>query len=113
MTIRIQIFKDSKGEHRWRIVAKNGQTTGTSGEGFRDATDAQRAARAFVESILDLHPTSYFPPALPFERVDGDPRKPAAPEPPPAPAPAEAAKAAAKPAKAPAAPAPADDGEDA
>ena len=31
---RVEIYKDSKGEWRWRLLASNGQIIATSGEGY-------------------------------------------------------------------------------
>ena len=33
--MKIVIFKDKKGEWRWKMVAKNGRTVATSGEGYK------------------------------------------------------------------------------
>lgn len=50
----VELFRTSRllgGRWRWRVLSVNGQTTGSSAQGFRDATDADRAARAFVRSL--------------------------------------------------------------
>ena len=33
------IFKDSRGEHRWTLVASNGKTIADSGEGYKNESD--------------------------------------------------------------------------
>lgn len=38
------IYKDSGGHYRWRPVNSNGQTIGSSGEGFSSHSNAKRAA---------------------------------------------------------------------
>jgi hypothetical protein len=57
MAYRFELYKDAKGEFRWRLVATNGQTIATAGEGYKTKVSAQagidsvkkNAATAVVE----------------------------------------------------------------
>jgi len=43
MKSKLEVYKDSKGEWRWRLKASNGRVVATSGEGFkrkRSCTDS-------------------------------------------------------------------------
>ncbi len=42
--MRFVIYTDSSGEYRWKLVAGDGQTVATSGEGFASPSNATRAA---------------------------------------------------------------------
>ena len=42
--MKFVVYKDSGGNWRWRLVASNGQTVGSSGESFSSRASAQRAA---------------------------------------------------------------------
>ncbi len=35
MAAKFELYKDTKGEFRWRLVASNGQAIASSGEGFK------------------------------------------------------------------------------
>jgi uncharacterized protein len=39
--MRFKLFKDAKGQWRWRLVAANGRTVADSGEGYNNKSDAQ------------------------------------------------------------------------
>jgi uncharacterized protein YegP (UPF0339 family) len=47
MAAKFELYKDSKGEFRWRLIASNGQTIATSGEGYK----AKDSAKAGIESV--------------------------------------------------------------
>jgi len=47
MAAKFELYKDAKGEFRWRLVASNGQTIATSGEGYK----SKDSAKAGIESI--------------------------------------------------------------
>jgi uncharacterized protein YegP (UPF0339 family) len=47
MAAKFELYKDAKGEFRWRLVAANGQTIATSGEGYK----AKDSAKADIESV--------------------------------------------------------------
>ena len=44
------IYADSGGKYRWKLVASNGQTTASSGEGFASKSNARQAAERVKES---------------------------------------------------------------
>lgn len=37
--MKYKVYKDKKGEWRWRLVAANGNTLADSGEGYRNKAD--------------------------------------------------------------------------
>lgn len=37
--MRIEVYKDKKREHRWRMVATNGRIIAESGEGYKNHGD--------------------------------------------------------------------------
>lgn len=41
----LQIYRDRRGEYRWRFVAPNGNIIADSGEGYSRRASAIRAAR--------------------------------------------------------------------
>lgn len=45
--MRFEIYEDARGEWRWRLVAKNGQTVADGGEGYKKEGNARRALKAF------------------------------------------------------------------
>ena len=47
--MKFEIYADSGGNYRWRLVSSNGQTIATSGESFSSKSNATRAA----ENIRD------------------------------------------------------------
>ena len=47
MAAKFELYKDAKGEFRWRLVASNGQTIATGGEGYK----SKDKAKAGIESI--------------------------------------------------------------
>jgi uncharacterized protein YegP (UPF0339 family) len=46
--MRCELYTDTGGKHRWRMVSSNGQTTASSGESFSSAGNARTAAKSFV-----------------------------------------------------------------
>ncbi|MDP9236055.1 MAG: DUF1508 domain-containing protein [Chloroflexota bacterium] len=42
--MKFEIYADAAGKYRWRLVAGNGQTVGSSGEAFDSKPNAKRAA---------------------------------------------------------------------
>jgi len=46
-----QLYKDRKGEYRWRIVAVNGETLADSGEGYHNKQHALHAARLVFDVL--------------------------------------------------------------
>lgn len=59
--MKFQIYKDKKGETRWRLLADNNRIVAVSGEGYKNKTDARDAIelvkRAGVENIGVLEDT--------------------------------------------------------
>jgi uncharacterized protein YegP (UPF0339 family) len=47
MAVKFELFKDAKGEFRWRLIASNGQTIATGGEGYK----SKDSAKAGIESV--------------------------------------------------------------
>jgi uncharacterized protein len=47
MAAKFELYKDAKGEFRWRLVASNGQSIASSGEGYK----AKDSAIAGIESV--------------------------------------------------------------
>lgn len=45
MAARFEVFEDSAGEYRWRLVATNGEVVAQS-EGYTRKHDAERGAEA-------------------------------------------------------------------
>jgi len=42
-TLTFEVYKDAKGEFRWRLKATNGQVIGTSGDGYKAKADCTHA----------------------------------------------------------------------
>ena len=47
MAAKFELYKDTKGEFRWRLVASNGQTIATGGEGYK----SKESAKEGIESV--------------------------------------------------------------
>ena len=54
MAAKFELYKDSKGEYRWRLIASNGQTIANSGEGYK----AKDSAMNGIESVKKNAPTA-------------------------------------------------------
>ena len=54
MASKFELYKDKKGEFRWRLVASNGQTIASSGEGYTEKT----SAKAGIASVKKNAPTA-------------------------------------------------------
>lgn len=46
MAAKFELYKDSKGEYRWRLKSGNGQTIATGGEGYTSRAGAQNGIAA-------------------------------------------------------------------
>jgi uncharacterized protein YegP (UPF0339 family) len=46
--MRFEVYDDAGGGARWRLVAGNGETVATGGEGFSSRSNAKRATAAFA-----------------------------------------------------------------
>ena len=51
--LKFEAYQDNKGEYRWRVLATNGQTIGSSSEGYK--------AKADCEKAIDLVKKGFFP----------------------------------------------------
>lgn len=51
-THQITIYKDSKGEFRWRMTAKNGKVVAESGEGYKRKRTMMDTLNRMVSAIL-------------------------------------------------------------
>ena len=47
MAAKFELYKDAKGEYRWRLVAPNGQNIATAGEGYK----SKESAKEGIESV--------------------------------------------------------------
>ncbi len=54
MAGKFEVYKDAKGEFRWRLVASNGQIIATAGESYK----AKASALAGIESVKKNAPTA-------------------------------------------------------
>ena len=54
MAAKFEIYKDAKGEFRWRLIASNGQMIANGGEGYK----AKDSAKAGIESVKKNAPTA-------------------------------------------------------
>lgn len=54
MPAKFELYTDSKGEFRWRLVASNGQTIATGGEGYK----SKESAKAGIESVKKNAPAA-------------------------------------------------------
>ena len=42
--MKFKIYRDRRGEYRWRLIAANGRTVADSAEGYDSRSNARRAA---------------------------------------------------------------------
>ncbi|HSW57927.1 MAG TPA: DUF1508 domain-containing protein [Dehalococcoidales bacterium] len=54
MSARFELYKDVKGEYRWRLIATNGQTIAIGGEGFKTLASAKTG----IESVKKNAPVA-------------------------------------------------------
>lgn len=54
MAYKFELYKDAKGEFRWRMVAPNGQTIATGGEGYK----IKDSAKSGIESVKKNAPAA-------------------------------------------------------
>ena len=50
-TGKFQIYKDKKGEWRWRLVARNGRIVADSAEGYKTKWGAWKAVKTVIEIV--------------------------------------------------------------
>ena len=51
--MKVQFYIDAKGEHRWRLVARNGRTMADSGEGYTRHNGARLGFWLIARHIRD------------------------------------------------------------
>ena len=51
--LTFEVYRDAKKEFRWRLKAANGQTIGTSGQGYRDKGDCRHAIDLIQKGAAD------------------------------------------------------------
>ena len=54
MAAKFELYKDAKGEFRWRLIASNGQMIANGGEGYK----TKESAKAGIESVKKNAPTA-------------------------------------------------------
>lgn len=54
MAAKFEMYKDKKGEIRWRLIASNGQMIANSGEGYKTKKSAQNG----IESVKKNAPAA-------------------------------------------------------
>jgi uncharacterized protein YegP (UPF0339 family) len=52
--LKVEIYKDLKGEFRWRIKARNGKILADSGEGYKRIGAAFRAINLLKYAFWDI-----------------------------------------------------------
>jgi len=53
MAAKFQLYRDIKGEYRWRLVASNGQTIATGGEGYKSKEGAKDGIASVKKNAPD------------------------------------------------------------
>lgn len=48
---RFEVYEDSEGDYRWRLVARNGKIMADSAEGYTSRRGAKRAALRFKDIV--------------------------------------------------------------
>jgi uncharacterized protein YegP (UPF0339 family) len=54
MAAKFELYKDPKGEFRWRLLASNGQVIANGGEGYK----TKESARNGIESVKKNAPAA-------------------------------------------------------
>jgi uncharacterized protein YegP (UPF0339 family) len=49
--VRFEFYVDGAGQHRWRLVARNGRIVADSAEGYSRHADCRKAAKRMVIAI--------------------------------------------------------------
>lgn len=50
---KFELYKDARGEYRWRLKSANGQTIATGGEGYTSKAGAQNGINAVKRDAPD------------------------------------------------------------
>ena len=53
MAAKFELYKDAKGEFRWRLKASNGQTIATGGEGYSSKAGAMNGIESVQKNAPD------------------------------------------------------------
>ena len=53
MAAKFELYKDAKGEFRWRLKASNGQTIATGGEGYSSKASAKNGIESVQKNAPD------------------------------------------------------------
>lgn len=54
MAAKFELYKDAKGEFRWRLIASNGQMIANGGEGYKSKDSAKNG----IESVKKNAPSA-------------------------------------------------------
>jgi uncharacterized protein YegP (UPF0339 family) len=54
MAAKFELYKDAKGEFRWRLIASNGQMIANGGEGYK----SKENCKAGIESVKKNAPSA-------------------------------------------------------
>lgn len=52
--MKFHIYRDTRGEWRWRLKARNGRIVADSGEGYVRKGGAERAAQKVIDGVGSL-----------------------------------------------------------
>ena len=53
MAAKFEVYKDSKGEYRWRLKHTNGQTVATGGEGYSSEASCRNGIASVKRDAAD------------------------------------------------------------
>lgn len=53
--VELQVYEDSSGMWRWRLVSKNRKIVADSAEGYSSKSNAKKAARGLITTIRNRH----------------------------------------------------------
>jgi hypothetical protein len=53
MSAKFELYKDAKGEFRWRLVASNGQAIANGGEGYKTKESAKNGIESVKKNAPD------------------------------------------------------------
>ena len=48
---KLETYQDSRGEWRWRVIARNGNITADGSEGYAEARKAKAGARSTLRTL--------------------------------------------------------------
>ena len=51
MPAKFEVYKDAKGEFRWRLVASNGQSIANGGEGFKSKSSIMDSIESVKKNV--------------------------------------------------------------